>query len=918
MRHVRIRFLLFLGAVVLLVTPALIVETSPAHASLSSAATPPHRASTPSSPPKAGPEPGDRVPRGIMPQRGAHGAIPPTGPASTPPTNSPLFFQGGGPVNSLGVIEGPPRVYIVYWGNQWGAAGTNSKGDYTFSNDAQSMVPRQQDLFRDLGANGETWSGVTTQYCDFVNKGDKSCPSSNPDHVGYPTGGALAGVWYDDSAPEPSSTSGNDIANEAIRAAQHFGNTSSGSNLNNQYVITSPPGIDPAGVYKGGACAWHSSTTQLPWSGDDVAYTNMPYIPDAPANSSGVPGSSCGVGAVNTPGTLDGVTIVGGHEYAETLTDAFGNGGWCGTNGCGADENGDKCAWGTNGAVLQNVPFSKTDNFPMQPTWANDGGGNGSCEINHPIVSDPNPNTPGAKILVVGDSITNGILGDYTWRYRLWQHLSTTSSQNVQFVGHRTGTENIYDDPGDLDLVNGNPAPTDNYANPTDGYYNSTVDSQFTCFDCGENHDALWGWTYVLAQNYIGQEVKTYQPNYMLIELGFNDLAFFTSPSGTLANAKALIDDARAVDPGIKVLIANVVTRVPLPNFPTLNSTIQTYNSDLAAAVPSWSTAQSPVRMADISSGYDPGTMSYDGLHPNWRGEYEIADAFGTALAQDFGLGTVPGAPPSSVPGYTLTAPSSVDASISATGTLLQWNRVYGVSGYRVYERDITGNPSPLPAFVELPLPLPGDHWYAGWGTPGHTYQYEVAAAKGNTESGPSAPVTITMPNPEPTADKYHGYPLEGHQLDRAELDRPDRQLLRRQHRPVRRVLGGCHAGRRMRMQPDTKCRVPYRNQLHHHRPHPRRYLRSGCRVAHLGSRRRPVGRSSSGDRGRRHSGRARDLSWAEQHTDLVRGTRRHRILDLFRNPVDRQPGYLDPVAVRGTARLEREPRPRTVRRHRG
>ncbi|HEX6523841.1 MAG TPA: GDSL-type esterase/lipase family protein [Streptosporangiaceae bacterium] len=651
------------------------------------------------------------------------------------------------------MIEGPPRVYIVYWGNQWGAAGTNSKGDYTFSNDAQSMVPRQQDLFRDLGANGETWSGVTTQYCDFVNKGDKSCPSSNPDHVGYPTGGALAGVWYDDSAPEPSSTSGNDIANEAIRAAQHFGNTSSGSNLNNQYVITSPPGIDPAGVYKGGACAWHSSTTQLPWSGDDVAYTNMPYIPDAPANSSGVPGSSCGVGAVNTPGTLDGVTIVGGHEYAETLTDAFGNGGWCGTNGCGADENGDKCAWGTNGAVLQNVPFSKTDNFPMQPTWANDGGGNGSCEINHPIVSDPNPNTPGAKILVVGDSITNGILGDYTWRYRLWQHLSTTSSQNVQFVGHRTGTENIYDDPGDLDLVNGNPAPTDNYANPTDGYYNSTVDSQFTCFDCGENHDALWGWTYVLAQNYIGQEVKTYQPNYMLIELGFNDLAFFTSPSGTLANAKALIDDARAVDPGIKVLIANVVTRVPLPNFPTLNSTIQTYNSDLAAAVPSWSTAQSPVRMADISSGYDPGTMSYDGLHPNWRGEYEIADAFGTALAQDFGLGTVPGAPPSSVPGYTLTAPSSVDASISATGTLLQWNRVYGVSGYRVYERDITGNPSPLPAFVELPLPLPGDHWYAGWGTPGHTYQYEVAAAKGNTESGPSAPVTITMPNPEPTAD---------------------------------------------------------------------------------------------------------------------------------------------------------------------
>lgn len=401
---------------------------------------------------------------------------------------------------------------------------------------------------------------------------------------------------------------------------------------------------------------------------------------------------------------------------------------------------------------------AETNNLNLAPTPALTPGPDPMMASEQTTAAQAQPPAPPAvsagtapSILTVGDSISNGILGDYTWRYRLWQDL-TASGADPKFVGHRTGTENIYDDPSDLDLISGQPTPADNYGNPTDGYYEGTVSPPFLQAG-GDNHDALWGWTYVYAQNYITQEVQTYQPKYMLIELGFNDLAFYTSPSATLANAKALINDARSVDPGIKVLIANVITRVPLPEFPDLNTTIQTYNSDLAGAAPGWSTAQSPVHIADISSGYNANTMSYDGLHPNWQGEYEIGDAFATALAQDYGVGSVPGAPPSSVPGYTLTTPTSVTATLSATGTFMHWSQSYGVSGYRVYERDITGNPSPLPAFTELPLPIPGDHWYAGWGTPGHTYQYEIAAAKGDAESVPSAPVSITMPDPEPTAD---------------------------------------------------------------------------------------------------------------------------------------------------------------------
>ncbi len=354
------------------------------------------------------------------------------------------------------------------------------------------------------------------------------------------------------------------------------------------------------------------------------------------------------------------------------------------------------------------------------------------------------------KILIVGDSISNGVLGDYTWRYRLWQNL-IASKARVQFVGHRTGTENIYDDPADLAIVSGQPLPADNYGDPTDGYYNRRVNPAFSGTGA-RRHDALWGWTYRQAKEHITQDVSAYRPNYLLIELGFNDVAY-NSQAGALADAKILINKARAVDPKVRVLVANVVHRTPTCGLSYLNPAISTYNTDLATAVPHWSTSKSPVRLVNISSGYKPATDTYDGLHPNGLGEYVIADAFSRALARDFGVGKVPGAPPSRVPGITLATPASVSARIVGTGLLLHWSRVYGASDYKIFERDITGSPSPLPAFTELPFPLPGDHFYAGWGTPGHTYQYEVAAARGYSQTSPSSPATITMPTSEPLAD---------------------------------------------------------------------------------------------------------------------------------------------------------------------
>jgi serine protease len=194
-------------------------------------------------------------------------------------------------------------------------------------------------------------------------------------------------VWVDESAAAPAAASGHQIGQEAVNAAGHFGNTSSTLNRNAQYVIISPHGTDPDNYETQGFCAWHDYTGDSTLSGGAVsspygalAFTNLPYIPDA--------GSGCGQNFVNSgsAGTLDGVSIVEGHEYAETITDQFPAGGWTDSSG---NENGDKCAWISSGqGASQNISLT-TGTFAVQSTWANDGNsGAGACEVSHSIVSN--------------------------------------------------------------------------------------------------------------------------------------------------------------------------------------------------------------------------------------------------------------------------------------------------------------------------------------------------------------------------------------------------------------------------------------------------------------------------------------------------------------------------------------------------
>jgi len=303
---------------------------------------------------------------------------------SAPGPTSNLTYGGG--VDGVGVVTGTPQVYLVYYGSQWGTRKSVAVGGRTyaaFSGDPAGMAPVQQEFFAGLGTAGETWSGVVTQYCQGIVAGGTVCPAGAA-RVGHPTDGVLAGVWEDTSVAAPASATPAQLAAESEAAATHFGNTTSAANRNAQYVIVSPTGTHPGGfdTTDGDFCAWHDYTADpsigaVAQPDGILAFTNMPYLPDL--------GVSCGEDFVNhgSAGVLDGVSIVGGHEYAETLTDQYPAGGW--TTSAGS-ESADLCAWISSGQGAAADLTTATGTFAVQSVWADDfDGGVGGCELSHPV-----------------------------------------------------------------------------------------------------------------------------------------------------------------------------------------------------------------------------------------------------------------------------------------------------------------------------------------------------------------------------------------------------------------------------------------------------------------------------------------------------------------------------------------------------
>lgn len=220
--------------------------------------------------------------------------------------------------------------------------------------------------------------------------------------------------------------------------------------------------------------------------------------------------------------------------------------------------------------------------------------------------SDSSSSSSIIKLMVVGDSISHGREGDWTWRYRLWEWLRH-ERVSFCFVGPYKGTVPPDDPepPRPPPLASDPPRPG---SLRTTGGYARGVSPAFLA---NSDHFSASGRQAMQAKELVAEQVAAYQPDVCLVELGFNDLAWWVSgPHDTLASMKRLVDQARSVKPDLRFAVANVPHRTLLPGREDLARDTDTYNLLLSKAIPAWSTKESPISLVRFCENYSCETCA--------------------------------------------------------------------------------------------------------------------------------------------------------------------------------------------------------------------------------------------------------------------------------------------------------------------
>ncbi|MCX5012528.1 GDSL-type esterase/lipase family protein [Streptomyces sp. NBC_00555] len=220
------------------------------------------------------------------------------------------------------------------------------------------------------------------------------------------------------------------------------------------------------------------------------------------------------------------------------------------------------------------------------------------------------------RFMFVGDSMTIGRAGDYTWRYRMWQHLGSTLGGPYEIVGPRS---ELYDTAAD--------APASHaYADP-----DFPQDAR--------RHLAGWGEGWQHMAPLIGPAARAGRADVLLVSLGLIDLGFYTGAEDTAANVRRFVAAAREARPGIRMVLLPVIPNIRAEEDAPFAAEVARFNELLAKAVADLTTAASPILLGARPYAYDIHRDTYDGTHPNASGEHRLAGEFAAVLHQAWGIG---------------------------------------------------------------------------------------------------------------------------------------------------------------------------------------------------------------------------------------------------------------------------------------
>jgi hypothetical protein len=353
---------------------------------------------------------------------------------------------------------------------------------------------------------------------------------------------------------------------------------------------------------------------------------------------------------------------------------------------------------------------------------------------------DASPPLGTARIMILGDSIAQGSTGDHTWRYRLWRHLTEDAGLDVRFVGPEE----------DLFPFTPGPAGADAYADP----------------DFDRAHAAVWGATAEQLVEDVAADVAEYDPHYLLVMAGLNDLMAGVAPEVVQGHVSDIVAAARVGRGDVQVVLGEVTPVWGTGRDEAFNEDVIAFNAGLPELAAQLTGEDSPVVVAAAAEDYAPADDNWDPVHPNSRGELKIAAAFADALAEGLNLGEPYPRPLPEPPVGPRVAPEvhAERAEDDARAVELSWDPVPGATRYQVWQRRTAPDAD---EFTAIPAEVQG----AGQATRtalaeqlllGADYAFYVEPIKGEDAGEASDPVEITLEGDEPAAPKEVAVNPEG------------------------------------------------------------------------------------------------------------------------------------------------------------
>jgi acyl-CoA thioesterase-1 len=208
------------------------------------------------------------------------------------------------------------------------------------------------------------------------------------------------------------------------------------------------------------------------------------------------------------------------------------------------------------------------------------------------------PAAPALTIMPLGDSITEAEQGFSSYRYWLW-HTLTANGCRVDFVGTRRGVS--------FGTRNSPPATP-----------------KFPNFD--SQHEGRWDYTVDQVIPLIAGVYRKNSADVVLLHLGSNDLIRGQGVASTLAELGQLISILQRKNPDLLIFVSKIIpSKRRLPD-------IRAFNRSLPRSLNKLVPYPAQLRFVDQARRFSVRKDSYDGVHPNQRGEQKMAAAYARAL----------------------------------------------------------------------------------------------------------------------------------------------------------------------------------------------------------------------------------------------------------------------------------------------